>query len=305
MMNRKLFYLFLLLLVTFFWGVTFPLIKESLAYISPLNFLFLRFLLSSVIMIPFLAGKREFLKRRTFTHGMIAGFLLFLGYYFQTVGLEYTTSSRSGIITGLYVVLIPLFSMLLLKKKPRPADSGASVISFLGLVMMSLGSLGNSSIQLGDMLTIVCAAAYAIQIVYVSRFSREIETWSFTFYQLFAVSIFSAVMIPFSGPYIMQFPPIVIFTLVFTAVFAGILAIYVSNRALIHVEPSAAGVIFVGEPVFAVLASVMILNEGLSVYTIAGGSIMVVSMLITAYDRIREERSLKSGDSSGRKQISP
>ncbi|MCL4332305.1 MAG: DMT family transporter [Candidatus Thermoplasmatota archaeon] len=294
-MDRKLFYLSLLFLVTFFWGVTFPLIKESLAYVSAVYFLFFRFLISALLMVPFLLRSREFLNRSSFRHGMIAGFILFLGYYFQTVGLEYTTASRSGIITGLYVVLIPLLTFVLLRSRPSATDTFASAFSFAGLVIMSVGTVGNASIQLGDILSVACAVAYAFQIMYVSRYSRDLETWSFTFYQLLAVAVFSGVMIPFSGPQVLSFPFIVVFTLLFTAIFAGMLAVYISNKALIHVEASAAGVIFVGEPIIAALASVIMLGENLSLYTVTGGSIMVLSMFITTYDRYRRGRKRTAG----------
>ncbi len=290
-MTRKITYLLLLLLVTVFWGITFPMIKESLYYISPLNFLFLRFALSSALMIPLIARSKGVLMKGPIMHGIAAGVLLFIGYYFQTVGLEYTTSARSGIITGLYVVLVPLFSLVLLRTRPGVPVSMACVFSFLGLLIMSAGSIGSQSIQYGDILTIFCAVAYALQIIYVSRYSKEVETYAFTFYQLLVVAILSGSAIPFSGPGTLSFPEIVIFTLIFTAVFAGVFAVYISNVALIHVEASAAGIIFVGEPIFAAIASVIMLGETLTIYTVAGGVIMVLSMFLVAYDKYRKEKS--------------
>ena len=103
-MEKKLFYMFMLLLVTFFWGVTFPIIKTALQYVSADAFLAFRFLIATALMGILVRKGGDFRKRRNILTGFTAGFLLFLGYYFQTVGLDYTSAAASGIITGIYVV---------------------------------------------------------------------------------------------------------------------------------------------------------------------------------------------------------
>ena len=80
----------------------------------PVIFLFIRFLISSIILLP-LVGIKKLRTRGGEVEGIIAGFLLFVGYYFQTVGLKFTTPADSGIITGLYVVIVPLLSYVYLK----------------------------------------------------------------------------------------------------------------------------------------------------------------------------------------------
>ncbi|MGC8506410.1 MAG: DMT family transporter [Thermoplasmata archaeon] len=282
MKNPKIFYMGLLLLVTFFWGVTFPLIKITLGFISPVSFLIIRFLASSVLLLPFVVRNRSLRRARDIRLGISAGFLLFLGYFFQTVGLNYTTASQSGIITGLYVVLLPIISLVYLKLRPDRVSVVASFIAFAGLIVMSAGDLGNSGIQFGDVLTIVSAVAYSFQIAYVSKYSSSLDTYVFTFYQLLSVAIFSSIFLPFMGsPFTINYS--VIFTVLFTAIFAGIFAIFVSNRSLIYVEPTAAGVIFVGEPVFAAITSVMITGQELGIYTVIGGTVMIFAMFLTTF----------------------
>lgn len=295
MIRGKTYYLLLLLLVTFFWGVTFPIIQVSLQFIGPVSFLAIRFAVSAGIMLPFVLVRKRENMRNTVKYSLIAGFLLFLGYYFQTVGLVYTTPAKSGIITGLYVVLLPLVSFTYLKKKVSRIDIIASMIAFSGLIIMSIGSGNSSRIQTGDLLTLVCAVAYTFQIAYVSKRSHEVDSVYFTFFQLLFVSVFSFAAIPTFEPYKFTINAYVVFTIIFTALFAGILAYYVSNRALIYVEPSAAGVIFVGEPVFAVISSVVITGEILGSYIIAGGSLMIIAMFITTFYRFMSERKLRPG----------
>lgn len=298
MTRGKTYYLLLLLLVTFFWGITFPLIKVSLQYIGPVDFLALRFFVSAAIMLPFVLVRKMENIRLTAKYSFIAGLLLFLGYYFQTVGLVYTTPAKSGIITGIYVVLLPLISYTYLRKKAGRIDVLASVVAFAGLIIMSIGSVGNAGVQFGDVLTLICAVAYAYQIAYVSKHSGEVDSVNFTFFQLLFVSVFSLIAIPTYEPYLFELNSYVIFTVVFTAFFAGILAYYVSNKALIYVEPSAAGIIFVGEPVFATLTSVVLNVEQIGIYIIAGGSLMVSAMFITTFYRYLSEKKKRKANHS-------
>ena len=284
-MEKKLFYMLMLLLVTFFWGVTFPIIKTALQYVSADAFLAFRFLIATALMGILVRKGGDFRKRRNILTGFIAGFLLFLGYYFQTVGLDYTSAAASGIITGIYVVILPLISFLFLHNKVSRMDVYASVIAFSGLIIMSVGSSAGFGSRLGDLLTLICGVAYAVQIAYVSRYSGSLNSYTFTFYQLLAVTVFSFAAIPISPGGIGTFNGYVIFALVFTAIFGSIFGYYVSTIALIYVDPAAAGVIYVGEPVFAALASVIIAHEALGISVIIGGTVMVAAMLMTSLDK--------------------
>lgn len=289
-MDRKILYMGLLLLVTFFWGVTFPVIKVALTYIGPGPFLALRFLIATIFMAFFLRKGRGFLDRKNVMHGMIAGFLLFLGYYFQTVGLQYTSAAASGIITGAYVVLLPIISFLYLKTKVSRVDMIASVISFGGLILMSVGSLGDLGTQLGDVLTLICAVGYALQIAYVAKYSRGMDSSTFTFYQIAAVTVFSAISIPFTPGPMGTINLYVVFALVFTAIFGSVFGYYISTVALIYVEPTAAGIIFVGEPIFAALSSVVLAHEVLGLPVILGGAVMITAMFLTSLDKYLRSR---------------
>ncbi|MEM0155420.1 MAG: DMT family transporter [Thermoplasmataceae archaeon] len=291
MNSREISYLGLLLLVTFFWGLTFPLIKTTLQYISPLIFLFLRFGLSTLILLPFLRKKKGIFERKSIAYGVTAGTLLFFGYYFQTVGLEYTTASKSGLITGIYVVLIPLMSYLYLKRKVSRYDITASVIAFSGLILMSSGSITNSGVELGDILTLIGAVVYAFQIAYLSKHSSGLDTVIFTFYQLLMVSVLSLLFIPSYPSLQLDLNAYAIFTIAFTAIFAGTFAMFVTTKALIFIEPTAAGIIFVGEPIFAAIASVIIDKEPIGPYTVIGGTIMVFAMFLTTIDKYVKARN--------------
>ncbi|MCL5803617.1 MAG: DMT family transporter [Thermoplasmataceae archaeon] len=292
MNNQKMLYMGLILLVTFFWGVTFPLIKIALEYISPVVFLALRFSVSAIMLVPFILKSRRLLERRIARIGITAGIFLFLGYYFQTVGLEYTTAANSGIITGIYVVLLPFISFAYLKIRASKLDVVASALAFAGLFIMSASSLAlkNSTVDLGDILTVICGVAYAVQIAYVSKYSGGLDSTVFTFYQILTVAVLSAVFIPTYSTALLTLNTMVVFVIVFTALFGGVLAYFITTKALIYVEPTSAGIIFVGEPIFAAISAVIIGGEVLGPLTIVGGSVMVFAMLLTSVDKYLSHR---------------
>ena len=208
------------------------------------------------------------------------------------MGLEYTSAAASGIITGAYVVFIPLVSLLYLKTRVSRIDVVASVLAFGGLLVMSLDSGGGRNGLLGDALTLLCAVAYAVQIAYVSKHSRNLNSYTFTFYQLAGVTIFSAVTIPISPGGIGVINDYVIFAVIFTAIFGSIFGYYISTIALIYVEPTTAGIIYLGEPVFAAIAAVMLAHEVLGAGVILGGVVMVLAMLMTTLDKYRGARKM-------------
>ncbi len=298
-MDRKIFYMGMLLLVTFFWGVTFPVVKVALGYIGPGPFLALRFLAATIMMAFFVRRGKGFLSPTNIKHGMVAGFLLFIGYYFQTVGLEYTSAAASGIITGAYVVILPLMSYLYLKTKVSRVDLFSSIIAFGGLILMSIGSLSNLGTELGDLLTLICAVGYALQIAYVSKHSRNINSSTFTFYQIAAVTIFSTISIPFTPGGLGSVNLYVAFAIIFTAIFGSVFGYYVSTVALIYVEPTAAGIIFVAEPIFAALAAVVLAHEHLGIYVILGGAVMIMAMFLTSLDKYLKGRRVTSLNNNG------
>ncbi len=289
-MSKKLLYFLLLISVVFFWGLTFPIMKLSLYYISPVLLLSMRFLLSAALMIPIIFKNKKLFERNNVVLGVIGGILLFLAYYFQTVGLEYTTSSQSGLITGMYVILLPLMSLLYVKIKLNKIDVFAVSVGFIGLILMSSFKFSSHD-TFGDILTFICAIFYAFQTVYIYKYTKFLDSIVFTFYQLLLVGVLSSLFLPFGVNFSGLSKPIVIFTIIFTALFASLYAILINTKALLYIEPTAAGVVYVGEPVFAVITSIFIINEIPTKYTIIGGIIIVIAMFIETLHKYFEGKN--------------
>ncbi|MGE9810973.1 DMT family transporter, partial [Ferroplasma acidiphilum] len=192
--------------------------------------------------------------------------------------------------TGMYVVLLPIISLLYLKIKLNKVDVIAVSIGFIGLILMSSLKF-SSAYTFGDILTFFCAIFYGLQTAYVFKYTKYLDSMVFTFYQLLMVGVLSSIFVPFSWEPSGLLKPIVIFTIVFTALFASFFAILINTRVLQYIEPTAAGVIYVGEPVFAVISSILILKEIPTMDIILGGIIIVVAMLIETLHKYVETKN--------------
>lgn len=299
-LERRTIYMGMLLLVTFFWGLTFPIVKFALSFSAPDTFLAIRFLVASAVMAVFLRKGRNAFSLKNVKHGAIAGFLLFIGYYFQTVGLDYTSAAASGVITGIYVVILPVLSYFYLKNRISRVDILATFFAFGGLIIMSLSSGTTGSSLIGNVLTVIAGVGYAVQIIYVSKHSRNIDSSAFTFYQLAFLTVFSAIVIPISPGGLGGINLYVIFAAVFTALVGSVFGYYISTVALIYVEPTVAGIIFVCEPIFAAIASVIIGHESLGKLVIIGASVMVIAMFMTTVNNyLKEKRSRLTSTGTG------
>ncbi len=277
---RKITAIISIFFISVIWGATFPVIKESLNYITPLGFITLRFLLAfALLLLFFFKNLRE--HRDVLLPGFILGFFLFLGYFFQTLGLKYTTSSHSGFITGLYVIFTPIFAVLILKERISLKVTVAVLLALTGLYLLSNMSGG---MNFGDFLTLLCAISYAIQLVLVSRYSRMYNPTSLTVVELGFVFLFSAGGWAWEG-FFYEMNGFMVFGVIFTGVLATALAILVQTHAQRVISPSHAAVIYTTEPVFAGIFSYIFLGETLGIRGIIGATFILLGMLLVALDK--------------------
>ncbi len=268
-----------LVFVSMIWGGTFPLVKLSLQYISPMGFLTLRFLLATAILLA-IYFKKIMSHRDALRASLILGIFLFLGYMFQTIGLKYTSSSNAGFITGLYVVFTPIFSYLIIKERITKRIIGALLISLAGLYLLS----GVRGFNFGDILELFCAIAYGIHVTLIGKFSREKDAATLTMMQLFFVFLFSSIWWGAEGPYI-SLSPLLAFGIVFTGLFASALGILMQVHAQKHISPSKTAVIFTTEPAFAGIFSFVFLGEALTPMGIMGAVLILFAMLLAAVEK--------------------
>ncbi len=280
----------MLLLVTFAWGTTFVLVQDAISRIPVFTFLTLRFVIAGVILLfigAFLRKTRSALgNSSTWWAGLMLGFWLFAGYALQTLGLLYTTAARSGFITGLSVVLVPLFSVWLLKQRPLRSVWWGAAMATLGL--FSLSGLSQNGLNLGDLLTLFCAVSFAIQIILVGKYASHSDPLALATIQIITVGILSALMIPITHTNVSLYvsslsSPIVIEALAICIVFATILAYFVQTAVQRFTTTTHTALIFSLEPVFAAVTAYIWSNSRLTILEIIGSLLILAGMLVAEF----------------------
>src|ERR1043166_8965432 len=158
---------------TFLWGSTFVVVKNSLEQSSVFVFLAVRFSLAGLCMAVFRPRVLRVLQREEIFAGVRLGFFMFCGYAFQTAGLQYTTASNSGFITGSSVVLVPLILALFWGKRVTLWVYFGTIAAAAGLYFLTVSASGIAHLNRGDVLTFFAAASYAVHIILVGEYTRE------------------------------------------------------------------------------------------------------------------------------------
>ena len=132
--------------------------------------------------------------------GGLLGVFLFVSYFFQTYGLKYTTASKNAFITTLYVILVPFLHWFFNHKKPKRNNVIAACIAVVGLALLSLE--GDLSINLGDLLTLICGFFYAVHIVFIDRYTTDHDPVTMTVLQMVVAAALSWIIAPIlEGPF--------------------------------------------------------------------------------------------------------
>lgn len=272
-----------LICVTAVWGWTFVLVKEALVEIGPFLFLTLRFALAAIFSLFLWRWSR-----RGWLLGAILGVVLFCGYFFQTWGLVYTTAQKSGLITGLSVVLVPPLALLFGRRTEVRTWIGV-VFATLGLCFLILGGgepLGQNSS--GDFLTFLCSVAFALHIVLLRVYAEAGEFEDLLFPQYGVVALLSLL-----GTLIWEEPTMALSCRTWYAIaITGTLATAVAYWVLAWVEERATAaytaIVLSTEPAFAALFGWLLLGETLGPWQLLGAGLIILGI---ALPNLRREQA--------------
>ncbi len=270
-----------LLVVVAIWGATFVLVKEALADASTLLFLALRFSLGAVVLgLVFVGRYGGFVAaKRSLVAGVVAGICLFCGYFFQTTGLRYTTPSRSAFITALSIVMVPLLVSLVHKSAPHAAELAGVVLATAGLGLMTL-ERDTFALNRGDVLTIVCAAAFALHIMVLGHYSDKVSVELLSLGQVSTTALIALGAFWWAETPRVRWSPGLITALVVTGVLATALAFTVQTWAQRHTSPTRTALIIALEPVFAWVVALLVAAEKFSARSMAGGLLILGGVVL-------------------------
>lgn len=269
------------------------MVKNAVALLPPFTFNAIRFLMAAVV-IGGLALLIHRFRPQTVQQGLMKGGIqigvwLFAGYAFQTFGLMYTSSSKAGFITGLSIVLVPLFSVWLFRQKIRRQTSLGIVVATVGLFMLSFNRA--EMVNGGDILVFFCAISFAMHIVTVGRYARQYPALLLGFVQILTAGILNAfAALIFEMANVEQVTrmqmlqtamlPDVLSALLVTSLFATAFAFVAQSQFQKYTTATRTALIFSMEPVFAALTAYLWAGEVLSTKATMGALLILLGMIL-------------------------
>ncbi|SEN35062.1 DMT family transporter [Lihuaxuella thermophila] len=277
--------------IAFVWGTTFVMVQEAISTLLPFSFLTIRFGLAALFLCLFfrLSMRQKGplsaeARRQNRIGGFVLGLFLFLGYAFQTFSLLYTTSGKSGFLTGVSVALVPVLSFLILGIRVRFVSVLGVLLAVSGLYLLAFADF--SVINRGDVLAFFCAIFFGLQIVFTAKFSGTRSVFHLVTIQMVTVTILSLCSaILFEPWHLMLKPdtylnPAVASALLVTSLFATALAFIGQTHVQKFTTPNRVALIFSMEPVFAALADYWWQGVALGGRALAGAFLILCGMIL-------------------------
>lgn len=275
----------MLLLTAMIWGAAFVAQSVGLSYVGPFTLNSVRFLIAGVFLLPCIpllrrAGLRPDASgspRELLLGSLVCGVLLAVASSLQQIGIAYTTVSKAGFITALYVILVPILG-LFLGKKVRPLVWFCVVLSVAGLYLLCMA--GPAAIGSGDLLVLLCALVFSLHILAIDHFSRRVDSLKLSCLQfLICGALCAGPMLalehPAPGAILAAWKPIL---------YAGILSSGVGYTLQVvaqrRTDPTVASLILCMESVFSALFGFLLLGQGLSLRELAGCGLMLAAILL-------------------------
>jgi drug/metabolite transporter (DMT)-like permease len=269
---------FSLLLVTLAWGLSFTILKSIIGeQFSPVFFVMIRFVLASAVAYPFCRRKLRNLDRGGFIGGIILGGLIFFGFTTQSMGIQFTTASKSAFITGLAVLFIPLFLLAHKRKSPGMINVMAIIVALAGMYLLT-GPAGGT-FNRGDFLTLLCASAFGAQIYVMGIVAPGRDFASITFVELATTAALAALFLPFEDVKFI-FSSLSILAILFLGIVATAGALLVQTWAQQRTSAVKTGLIFTAEPVFAYMFASFLLGDYFNPVQKTGGAIIVAAVIM-------------------------
>lgn len=277
-----------LLVVAIVWGTGFVGTAVALENFGPNEIIAVRM---TIAFVTLLLINLHRLKEITFVNlrrGMLIGSLLYLGFIFQTVGLQYTTPSNNAFLTAVNIVIVPFLSLAIFRRMISYQTIIGAVVTFVGIGFISLQS-GLSNINQGDLLTLLCAVFFALQIVATDVFTKKMATWELLLAQLGTASILA-----WMGVFLSQEKRILqgqgdfslptLLPLFYLGLVGTLFAYFIQTYSQKTTSSTETAVILSTEAFFGMLGSILILNEVVTKSMIIGGILIFCGILIVEID---------------------
>ena len=276
------------------WGLTFVMVQDAIELLPTMAFLAYRFIPAALIVALVFGSALRRLPPGGWRAGLLMGSFLCAGYIFQTLGLERTTASNAGFITGLFVVLTPVMGALFLRERIPALAWAAAGVSLLGLYLLS--GVGGHLNWRGDGLVLIAAVALSAHILATARAARRYDVGALLAVQLAVCGVVPLVVAGIGGQLERPSGATVWSALIVTALIASALGFFVQTFAQQHAPPARTALILAAEPVFAGLFGWLLAEDRLSAAQWLGAALIMVAIVaVETVPRFRPPRPLPEG----------
>ena len=283
----------ILLLTSIMWGGGFIATEFSLGSMTPLQVMTIRFLIATIILCSVFFNQLKQISKSTLKKGTLAGFFLFVGFVFQTVGLKYTTVSNNAFLSAIAVIFVPIIGIFLGRKIDRYGIIG-TILTVIGIAFLTInGSL--TSINIGDVLTILGAMFYAIQILLVDMFAKEEDVTVFTIVQITMCFLFSLITMLIRGDLSFNITFNSGGGVIYLAVFSTAIGLFLQVLGQKSTTETRAAIIMSTESVFGTIFAIILLNQALTIKVIIGCVIIFIAIIISEVKPFAKKQKNKRG----------
>ena len=268
--------------------MTFVVVKDALADISVFGYLSARFVLGALPMIWIYRVDLRKLTRAEAWAGIHVGLFMAGGYAFQTAGIARTTPSKAAFITGVSVVLVPVFLAAFWRKRIGAWAWGGAAASFAGLYFLTVPREGIADLNRGDLLVMACAVLYALQIIFIAHYTGKYSLGALSCLQVILAGALFTIAVPIFNvtrvePFFVRFTFQMEFGVIVTAIFTTAIAYPLLVWAQRHTTATNTALILTTEPVFAAITSFVVVHERLGGRVLAGAALILAGICIAEW----------------------
>ncbi len=290
-------YKLMLLAATVIWGIAFVVMKDAVDVLPPAQLIGVRFFLTGLLMAAvFHRSLKGTWNGPCLKAGLVLAAVTFLAFWVQTIGLADTTPGKNAFLTATYCVIVPFMLWLLAGKRPTLANVGAALLCIAGIGLVSL-TAGAFTMELGDVMTLLCAVFFAAQIIAISHYSKQFNVLALTVYQFLFGGLMGLLVggVTEPAPNLAALTPEFAFNLFYLVVFASGLCYLFQNVGLAHVAPAQGSLLLSLESVFGVLASVLLYGEVVTGRMLIGFALIFAAILLSELAPARKTSEQREG----------
>ncbi len=267
----------LLAITALMWGSGFVGMAVGLEYWTVFQLMGLRFTLATVLLCLIFHKKLRLINKAVLWKGAVLGVILFAAFAVQTYGLLYTTPAKNAFLTAINVLIVPVLAYLIYKRRFDRYEVIAAILALVGIGFLSLTS--SFTMNVGDILSILCAVLFAFDIFYTNVFVKKEDALALTIVQFMTASVLGIIMMIILGEVPTVVEPTGLYIIIYLAVFCTCVAYVCQNIGMQYANPTKSAIILSMESLFGTLFSVWLLNELLTGRMIFGCFLILIAVL--------------------------